>query len=255
VTPDSPWLIGRPNPDARIRLLCFAHAGGSASAYLPWRASLPPFAELWAVQLPGRGGRLAEPPRTSFEGLLAELAPLLARFASLPFAFFGHSLGALLAFELARALRERGLALPHWLIASGSQAPAQRSPASRLLAADDAGLIAALREYGGTPEAILGDAELLALTLPALRADLALLADHRYRPAPPLPVPIAVLGGTGDPQVPFGALDAWKAETTHGCEISGFEGDHFFLHGPERARVLQAVSRTLARALGDGEPR
>ena len=176
-----PWLI-RPEvkPAARLRLFCFTYAGGGASIYRPWTRELPPELELCAVQLPGRENRLLEPAYTEMPALVEQLGTVLAPYLDRPFAFFGHSMGALVAFEMARTVRRRyGRSALH-LFVSGHAAPriARRRPPVYQL--PDAAFVDAIRELNGTPEEVLENADLMALVLPALRADLTVCETYRY---------------------------------------------------------------------------
>lgn len=241
----NPWLIRSPGSQRRFRLYCFSYAGGSVTSYLPWQAALGPAIEVCAVQLPGRGPRLAEPPIRSLPLLVETLAHLVPQQDDLPFAFFGHSLGGLAAFELARYCQRHHLPMPEHLFVSASNAPQYRPPSRRLHELDDANLIAALKEYNGTPPAALEDRELMDLLLPAIRADFALVEDYRYHPGPPLDISITVLAGKYDKHVLSKRLCRWQEETTEACSLHWFEGDHFFIHSRQRA-VLDCVQAELA---------
>jgi medium-chain acyl-[acyl-carrier-protein] hydrolase len=240
-SPPDRWLVRKPAPQAKLRLYCFAYAGGSAHQFLPWQAALGPDIEVAAFQLPGRGPRLAEPPIAAMAPLLDALAARLAAQldspARLPFAFFGHSLGGLLAFELARLCQRRGMAMPERIVVSACNAPRGR-PAPRMLhRLDDAGLVDALRDYNGTPPAALADPELMALLLPAIRADFALVENYQYLPGPLLDVPLTVLAGRADRHVQADRLPRWREETHGAHALHTFDGGHFFIHEQQRAVV------------------
>lgn len=244
----TPWLVRQPSSAPRLRLYCFSYAGGSAAAFHGWQASLHPAVEVCAVQLPGRSERLMEAPLRSLAVAVETLAGVLAREDDTPFAFFGHSLGSLLAFELARHLRRTGRTMPVHLFASGSVPPCQRMLSRRLHELDDAALLSALRQYNGAPAAALDHPELMALMLPTIRADFALAADYRYQPEPALPLPITALGGAHDPHVAVSSLAGWAEESAQESRIYRFEGDHFFIQG-ERAAVLGVLRRELLQHL------
>lgn len=241
----SPWLMRQRGGERRLRLFCFSYAGGSATHYLPWQAALDPAIEICAVQLPGRGPRMAETPLASLPLLVDKLGDVIAQQNDLPFAFFGHSLGGLTAFELARHCRRHHLPMPEHLFVSACNAPQGRPPPRRLHELDDDGLIAALKDYNGTPPSALADREFMELMLPAIRADFALVADYQYRDGPLLDVPITVLAGKYDKHVLSERLCRWREETTESCELRWFEGDHFFIHA-QRDAVLACVARELA---------
>jgi surfactin synthase thioesterase subunit len=245
----TPWLMSqpaKPGSQPRFRLYCFSYAGGSATSYLPWQAALEPAIEVCAVQLPGRGPRLAESPVRSLPLLVETLAHIIPRHSDdLPFAFFGHSLGGLVAFELARHCRHQRLPMPEHLFVSASNAPQCRPTGRHLHELDDARLIAALKDYNGTPPAALEDRELMDLLLPSIRADFALADDYHYRPGPPLDIPISVLAGKRDKHVVSERLCRWQEETTEACNLHWFEGDHFFIHANQR-EVLDCVQAEIA---------
>lgn len=240
------WLLKREQPQARLRLYCFSHAGGNAVSWLPWQELLGADIDLRAVQLPARGMRLHEAPYLAMPPLLDDLADVLAADADArPFAFFGHSLGALLAFELVRKLREQSRPLPQQLILSGSAAPWLRPPLRRLHELPDHELLEALRELGGTPSAVLEEPGLMAMLLPSIRADFALVASYQYRPGPPLPVPLTILAGRDDPLAGSAATQAWRETTSASCNVHWFDGGHFFIHEQQEV-VLACLRRSLA---------
>jgi len=208
--------------------------------YVQW-ARLLPALELCAVQLPGRETRREEPLETRFFPLIHALADALQPWLIPPFALFGHSMGALLAFELTRELRRRNLPLPGRLLLSGRQAPTIPDQGLPIQHLPDAEFIAQLTQrYSGIPEPILRDPDFLQLFLPILRADFDVLAGYLYRPEPPLPVPMSVYCGREDQRVQAEALMDWRGQTTGGFEVRWFEGDHFYFQA-DREPVLQAL--------------
>jgi medium-chain acyl-[acyl-carrier-protein] hydrolase len=248
----NPWLQRfTPRPAARARLYCFHHAGVGAAVYRPWLAGLPAELELVAVQLPGRANRLDEPPVDRLGALVDALLPALrAEFDGKPFAFFGHSMGAVLAAELARALRDAGAPGPQQLIVSGRRPPHWPSsePALHRLA-DDAFVAEIQRRYGGIPAELLQHADVMALLLPSLRADIAALETHQP-PAgrAPLDCALSVFGGSDDPLTPREHLDGWRGETRGPFRVRVFPGDHFYLSG-RRDALLADLSVRLAPLL------
>ena len=243
----TPWLIRQADPARRLRLFCFPYSGGNAVSFASWQRELDPAIEVCAVQLPGRGARFREKPCTSFAALVEALADVIRQQDEdedrLPFVFFGHSLGSLVAFELARHCRRHGLPMPAHLFASGCNSPPFKSKnrARRLHELPDDELIDALRDFNGTPQEILENRELMGLVLPAIRGDFALGADYHYQPEAPLDIPITVLTGREDKHVQADGLEGWKHETTRECRLHCFDGDHFFI-GAERDAVLECLS-------------
>jgi medium-chain acyl-[acyl-carrier-protein] hydrolase len=248
-----PWVV-RPEvrPDARLRLFCFSYAGGAASVYQPWMRELPHDVEVCAIQLPGREGRLLEQPYTAMAPVTERLADALDRYLDRPFAFFGHSMGALVSFEVAREIRRRHGISPQHLLVSGHAAPRvarRRAPVHQL---PDAAFVDAIRELNGTPEQVLQNAELMELVLPALRADLAVCETYAYVAEPPLDCPISAFGGLADAEVTYDDLRAWQVETLGQFRLRLFEGDHFYLR-EQRSALIDTISRSLGSPIG--EPR
>lgn len=231
---------------ARLALLCLPYSGASATVYARWRRGLPDWVAVRPIELPGRGERSDEPLWTDPHGLAAFLAAEIAPTLTAPYALFGHSLGALLAFELAHALLERGAPAPLLLFASGTEAPAVRDDSASRQPRSDEALKAELRDLQGTPEEVLADADLMRMTLPVLRADFLMCGHYAYRPRPPLPCRLHVLGGRQD-RASRAALEAWGREGTS-CTVDTFEGGHFFIHD-QRAALLQVIQSSLEREM------
>jgi len=235
---------------AAARLFCLPYSGASAMIYARWRRLLPSWLAVQPVELPGRGTRMAEPLGTDPHRLAEALADEIRDGLDGPYALFGHSLGALLAFELAHALLDRGAPAPLVLFASGTEAPAVRDDRRWECPRSDAELIADLRDYQGTPEDALADAELMALVLPVLRADFLMCGAYAHQPRPALPCPVHVLGGTRD-DVARPALEAWGRETAADFALDLFDGDHFFIHA-RQAEVLRVVDASVSRRIHGG---
>ena len=231
-------------PAARLRLICFAHAGGSASSFATWHRFLPPEIEVCSVQLPGRETRRSEPFIVEMARLLERLTPALAPAHDRPVALLGYSLGAVIAFEYARTLRRCGLAGPVQLLVAAARPPQDRSyqPISHLPRPDFLRAIA--QRYDGIPKPILEDPELLEYFLPVLQADLRLLESHHYVAEEPLACPITAFGGTEDPRVSREQLDAWAAQTSSSFRSRLFPGGHFFA-STQRDAFLGAISEAL----------
>lgn len=242
---DSPWIQTRAMPSARLRLFCLPFAGGSASSFMPWFAALAPDIQLCAIQLPGRGARFGEPAIHDFAELIEQLGSVIAQHDDLPYAFFGHSLGALVAFELSHHCVRKGLELPRHLFVSASGAPRHRVGAARYDLLSDRELLAKLRGYAGTPPEVLANQELMELLLPAIRADFALLRHYRYQPRPRLGIPLCVLAGRDDQHVASETLTDWQGETSATCEQHRFDGGHFFAF-EQADSVLKLVKRKLS---------
>lgn len=255
----STWFtIPRRVAEPRLRLFCFPFAGGGASTYRPWptAAALPSDFEVVALALPGRELRMRETPFASLTALLdtLESAPEFTQKLDRPFAFFGHSMGARIAFELTRRLRRRSGPLPLRLIASGARAPQlPRNDAPRHTL-DDAKFVAELRRLGGTPESVLAEPELMELLLPVLRADFQLNDTFTHAAEAPLDLPISAFGGASDASVSKDDLEAWHEQTSRGLTTRLFAGGHFFLN-EDRTPVLTALTDALERDLARLPPR
>ncbi|RKH21519.1 thioesterase [Corallococcus sp. CA047B] len=240
--PPSPWLACRlRRPEAAVRLFCFPHSGGSAGEYVRW-ADLLPDIEVWGVQLPGRGARAEEAPFTRIHELVDALVATVDFGTS--FAFFGHSLGALVAFETARRLRDLGRAPPDRLFLSAApapQLPPRGIPASHL---DEAGLLTALEPtYGELILELREDAELRELLLPGLRADLSLVESYRHEARAPLHCAMTVTGGEQD-DLSREELEPWREHTTGPCDLHLLPGGHFYLR-EQKATLLRLVGEAL----------
>ncbi|KPI19100.1 Oleoyl-(acyl-carrier-protein) hydrolase [Actinobacteria bacterium OK074] len=239
------WITRfRPLPDAPVRLVCFPHAGGSAGFFFPLVEPLAPDVELLAVQYPGRQNRRLEPCVDDIGALADAVAAALAeggRSDDRPLALFGHSMGAVVAFETARRLDRP----PLRLYASGRRAPGTHR-AEHVHRRDDDGIVAELRELSGTDSRILGDEEILRMILPAIRADYR--AVETYRPAPGATVdcPVSALVGDSDPRVTLDEARAWAGHTTGPFDLTVFTGGHFYL-----ADHQQDVIRLIVRGLRD----
>jgi medium-chain acyl-[acyl-carrier-protein] hydrolase len=248
-TREQSWFArSEPKPHTAMRLICLPYAGSGAAIYRPWLASLPPEIELSMIQLPGRETRLREPPLTRIEPLIEMLAPAIESQLDRPYVLFGHSMGALIAFELARALRRRGAQAPCALMISGRRAPQLPDPNTPLHELPEAAFIAAMiQRYNSIPKVLLDDLELLRVFLPTLRADLALVETYTYIPETPLDCPIVAFGGRSDPQASAVELEAWQAQTSQPLTVQQFPGGHFYLQ-EERAALIKAVVATALRS-------
>ena len=241
------WITCRkPNPQARLRLFCFPYVGGGVSIFRAWSDGLPADVEVCPVQLPGRGTRLMEPPFTQLSPLVQALAEALFPLLDKPFAFFGHSLGALVSFELARQLRRQyGVGVqPVHLFVSADRAP-QIAYRDRLIhSLPEKEFFVELRRLNGTPGEVLEDEELMQTMLPVLRADFAVHETYIYSTEPPLNCPISTYGGLQDHKVSRGDLEAWCDQTSVSFSLRMFPGDHFFLN-TTRPVLLRVLSQEL----------
>ncbi len=245
------WLTcPRPNPQARLRLFGFPYAGAGASIFRTWQNELLPDVEVCAVQLPGRETRLRESPFTHVSPLIETLAQVLPPYLDLPFAFFGHSMGALVSFELARQLRRQKVPSPLHLFVSGRRAPQVPNPYSPIHQLPDAAFVEELRRYNGTSQVVLQNSELRSLFLPILRADLAVNETYVYMPEAPLDCSISAFGGLQDGEASRKELAAWRDQTSRTFTLRMFPGDHFFLKR-ERDALLRVISQDLSRIATD----
>ena len=239
----TPWLsCPQPNTEAKLRVFCFPYAGGRDHVYRNWSDQLPKVVEIYLVQLPGRGSRLLEKPFTNLIELSKSLAVAIPSYLDKPFVFFGHSMGAMVSFELARQLRRCGLEPSHFF-ASGCHAP--QIPDSNILHdLPESELIKELNLLNGTPKEVLENRELLSIILPTLRADCMMTETYVYMNESPLNCPITVFGGLRDPLATREELEAWSEQTSASFSLRMLDGDHFFLHTSPQV-LLSALSREL----------
>jgi medium-chain acyl-[acyl-carrier-protein] hydrolase len=252
-TATSRWLATSPRQSAAVRLFCFPYAGGGSTIFHSWHAAVPRWLQICPLELPGRGRRFDDAPFERIPDLVAAAGAALLPVLHQPFALFGHSFGALVAFELARWLRARGAPLPQRLIVSGHRAPQLPSRRRALSGLTERELVDELRDLEGTPPALLDNPELLELVLPVLRADFAACDHYQYADAAPLALPISAFGGASDPAVDETELEAWRAQTTAALTPRMVPGNHFFIH--DHQSLLSSIVRDLAAppslALGD----
>jgi len=236
-----------PNPEANLRLFCFPYAGGNPLIYRTWPFSLPANVEVCAIQLPGHGNRLGEPLFNRLTPLIHALAASLSPYLNKPFAFFGHSMGALISFELTRLLRCAKLEQPRHLFVSGHRAPQTRDKKrKRTFELPEAEFIEELRRLNGTPREVLDHPELIDLMTPILRADFAIAQTYEYVDERPLDCHLTALGGLRDKDVARGHLEAWQTHTSGKFNVRMFPGDHFFLD-TARLSLLEIISMELRR--------
>ena len=247
ITPVPRWLhLSQADSQPRLRLFCFPYAGGGASIYQTWTKNLASNIQVCPVQLPGREGRLDELAYTRLEDLLTALAPVLHPYLDEPFAFFGHSMGALIAFALSCYLREHYHREPIHLFASGRHGPQVQltDPPPIHNLPDHRFLDVLCYRYGGIPQQLLKDPELMKIFLPLLRADFTLLETYTYSPVAPLGCPITALGGLQDTIVRQPDLARWQELTVGRFTQHLFQGNHFFLNS-SRTALLKVVQQAL----------
>ena len=240
----SKWVYGSSREASGLttcRLFRFPHAGGTGTDYREWPADFPPDIEVLPIQLPGRGCRWNEAPIERMTTLVECLASALAPRMDLPFAFFGHSMGAVVAYELARFLSRHASVGPFALFASAARAPHVPYPEPPLSALPDSAFLAKLKMLNGFAPELRNNEEFLRLILPVLRADMSICDHHRHVPGTPLPCPITALGGRDDRRVAGTHLAAWASLTRSRFRVRVFPGDHFFI-GPARRQVTRAIA-------------
>ncbi|MGI5528780.1 thioesterase II family protein [Streptomyces syringium] len=248
---DELWIRRfRPSPDSAVSLLCFPHAGGSASAYFAFSEALSPSVEVLAVQYPGRQDRRWEAPGRTVAELADGVTDALADRPGRPLALFGHSMGGAIAFEVARRLEARGRA-PVALFVSGRRAPSRhREALGAQPTGEEAGpptdeeIAAELRRLGGTDAAVLADAALMQMLLPVVRADYRVAGSYRGEPGAAVGCPLTVLVGDRDPETTIEEAGAWRAHTTGGFGMRVCPGGHFFIES-NRSEVFGVITEAL----------
>jgi medium-chain acyl-[acyl-carrier-protein] hydrolase len=250
-----PWLVRTPSEEpALVRLFCLPYSGGGASLFYDWQEALPPGVEVCAIELPGRASRFGEPPASQLSPLVTEMAEALDPYFDLPFAIFGHCLGSLVGFELARYVRRRYMIHPVHLFLSAHCAPQQMQtnvsngvPVHQL---PDNAFVDEIRRLNGTPASILQNEALVKLLLPVLRADFTLSETYVYREDQPLPCAFSVFGGQEDETLDARDLAAWQEQTAGDLSLRLFPGGHFFLHESQE-QLLDAIAQDLQQLLAD----
>lgn len=243
----SNWLpVFAPNPDAKIRLFCFPYAGGADHIFRGWQETLPKAIEVCPVRLPGRAQRIKEEAFTNLSQLVQAASQSLVSHLNKPFALFGHSMGALVCFELARQLRrDYGLQPSHLFVS------ACRSPQITIgdlhnhnFSKDE--FMAEIRRVEGVSEEAIDDNELIDLALPYLKADIAVCQTYAYSPEQPLDCPITAFGGLQDRQVSRDCLEGWREHTIRSFSLRILPGDHYFLHA-SRSLLLRSITADLSQ--------
>ena len=249
LTVDS-WIACRkPNPQASLRLFCFPCAGGISATYNTWYNNLPTEVEICLIQLPGRGVRFRKKRFTQLSALVQTLVPIIQPHLNIPFAFFGHSMGAVISFEIARQFRQQGNPGPVHLFVCSSPAPQQPTRKPQIHQLPEAEFVAQLcQRYNAIPQAVLQDNELMQLFLPILRDDLTMLETYVYTVDKPLNCPISAFGGLQDRMVSEFDLTGWREQTCGSFRLQMFPGDHFFLH-TDKSPFLKVLAQQLFQVL------
>lgn len=242
-----PWyLTFVPRPRAGLRLYCLPCAGGGPSVFRTWAGLLPDWIELRAVCLPGRQGRHREPAFTGADRAVDALLEGLAADLTRDHAFFGHSMGALLAYRMTRELVRTSATAPRLLAVASWPPGGAPSSAMPDPAAADTEFADSVRDLGGLPNEFLDDPAILRGTLPLLRADFALCRSYSYAPGPRLRLPVIAMGGTDDRVIPPDLMDSWRTESTDFRGVHLYPGGHFFLreHGAELTRLIAQIAES-----------
>ncbi|MFJ9646085.1 thioesterase II family protein [Streptomyces sp. NPDC004244] len=246
---DTEWFRNfSPAPGAPVRLLCLPHAGGSASFYFPLARALAPTVEVLAVQYPGRQDRRQEPLVADIATLADRITEALSAYGDKPLALFGHSMGAVTGFEVARRLEARG-AGPVELFVSGRRAPSTSRSEHHWHLATDAELVAEIKSHGAAGSELLDDPEIRAMLLPTIRSDYRAVETHVSPPGARVGCPITAFTGDADPKVTVEEARAWERHTTGGFRAQVFPGGHFYLSDHQDA-VLRTVSARLSAPAG-----
>ncbi|WP_308013140.1 thioesterase II family protein [Streptomyces griseocarneus] len=235
-----------PRPDSEVRLVCLPHAGGAASYFFPLSKAMPSFAEVLCVQYPGRQDRRSEPLIDNIPDLADRVYAALLPWADRPLAFLGHSMGASLAFEVARRFEREKDIVAAALFASARRAPStHRSETVHLL--DDRGIVAEVDRLSGTDSGLLKDEEVLRMVLPAIRSDYRAAETYVYEPGEPLRCPVVAMTGDADPKVTLDEVAAWERHTEGPFELKVYPGGHFYLADHQQA-VTEEIAGRLRQA-------
>jgi medium-chain acyl-[acyl-carrier-protein] hydrolase len=240
----------QPNPQAKLRLFCFAYAGGSATVFRTWANYLPKTMELCPIEIPGRGRQIKSPPYTKIQPLVRAIATNIIPYLDKPYAFFGYSMGSLISFELTKLLRSEYNFHPLHLFVAACQSPQflpEKPPISQL---PDPDFLTAISQFNGISDAVLKNAELMQMFLPIIRADFTVLESYVYTPQSPLYCPITAFGGLQDPIVSYFALSGWKEQTVAPFLLHQIDGDHFFIN-TNKSTLLNSVIQSLQSYIED----
>ena len=245
------------DPECGRRLFCLPHSGGGSARYYTWRLLLAPRIEVVPIQLPGREMRYQEEPYTRLDRLIDDLVVPLSPYLDKPYAVFGYSVGAYIGFELVREIRRRGLLLPQAFLVAAAKSPEQEPPQPFIHQMSDTDLLHRINtRYGGIPEIILNEKQLLQIYLRAIKADFALMETYVYYEEKPFDFPIMTFGGEQDRMVVEEDLAGWRAHTSGAFSLSMMPGDHFFVQeqqGPLLEQIKEALASFSRRSEDSGK--
>ncbi|MCX4884634.1 MULTISPECIES: thioesterase II family protein [unclassified Streptomyces] len=252
-TPGAPaWFVRHGSADPALRLFCFSYAGGGTTVFHAWSGHLPDQVEVCAIQLPGRESRAAEPSYRRLAPLVADLHTAITPLLDRPFALFGHSMGALVAFELARQLRRAGAPQPERMLLAAFRAPQLPNPNIKIHHLPDEVLKTVLAKEG-TPQNVLDNDELMRALLPTLRADFELCDTYEYVAEAPLSVPVSVFGGRHDVRVGRADLEQWKVQADNEFDLTMLPGSHFFIHSSQDLLLAQLAAELQSTMISEGD--
>ncbi len=245
----SPWITCyAPRPDATTRLICIPHGGGGPQSYKAWAEQLPEHIEVLALSFPGRGSRHGEAAIHSMPQLADEITEALKPYLNKPYVLFGHSVGALVAYEVACRIQATGLMQPMRLIVSAHETPENSHTDSPMYTLSDSELLDKIGELGLVPDNALQNTELAQFILPALRADFELSETYVYQPGKALSAPITATLGSADPLLDKNAMQLWETYTAEAFSLRCYDGDHFYTVSAEQ-QVLDDIAAELAEDL------